>query len=95
MVLFGADRVPVAGTVGVPLADVGGRIDVAETGHAAVGTGHVRAVDDDLVAGEQGEGAAGGGVVAGEETEGHVIAGGVLDTRQNPVQAQFEQQGAG
>ena len=54
-VLLGLDRSPVAGLRGLPHADVAFGLDVGKARDGAVGAGEVRAVDHDLVTGEQRE----------------------------------------
>ena len=66
-------------------------IDVCQARDGAVGAGHVRAVDDDLMAGEHLQRVAGVFVLEAEPTERDVVARGVLDALDDTVGAQTDE----
>src|SRR5699024_6566418 len=90
-VLLGAHLLPVSGLRRAVHAHVPGGVHVAEPGHGAVGPGEVRAVHDDLVAGQQRQRGAGGAVGRGEPAAAAVVAAGVLDPGDHAVRAQAQQ----
>ena len=87
--MFNADRLPIPLTVGLVHGDVAGRINVSQPRHDAVSTRHKGPVDDNLVAGEQGQRGAGSTVCQGETAEGHVVSRGVLAACDDPLAPQL------
>lgn len=76
---------------GLPHADVALGVNVAQAGDGAVRAGEIRAVDDDLVAGEQAHRVAELLILLAEVTEGDVVARGVLHAGEHALGAELGQ----